>query len=100
VYADTTFSDLFDWGEVALGALPAQSSQTYEFTAFLNPAVGNAYQQAELRFDLLIGFSGGEMVNDTTISRGGGAGMQEVRTAIIESEYTFLPSWVRIETLS
>jgi len=39
-------------------------------------------------------------VNDTTISRGGGAGMQEVRTAIIESEYTFLPSWVRIETLS
>jgi len=74
VYADTTFSDLFDWGEVALGALPAQSSQTYEFTAFLNPAVGNAYQQAELRFDLLIGFSGGEMVNDTTISRGGGGG--------------------------
>jgi len=74
VYADTTFTQLFTWGEVNLGVLPAQSTKTYEFTAFLDPSVGNAYQLSELGFDLLIGFSGGETVTDNPGSGGGGGG--------------------------
>lgn len=73
VYVDTTFSEIFDWGEVDLGTLPGQSSKTYDFTAFLNANVGNPYQLTELGFDLLIGFSGGESVTDTP-PRGGGDG--------------------------
>jgi hypothetical protein len=74
LYADTTFTQLFAWGEVDLGVLPAQSTKTYEFTAFLDPAVGNAYQLSELGFDLVIGFSGGETVTDNPGSGGGGGG--------------------------
>ena len=74
VYADTTFTALFGWGEVDLGTLPAGDSKTYEFTSLLNPAVENQYQLSELGFDLLIGFSGGETITDAPPAATGGGG--------------------------
>jgi hypothetical protein len=74
VYADATFSTLFDWGEVALGTLPAASSKTYNFSAFLSPDIGNPYQLTEMGFDLVIGFSGGETITDTPPTGGTSSG--------------------------
>ena len=72
IYADTTFTALFNWGEVDLGTLAAGDSKTYDFTSLLNPTVGNEYQLSELGFDLLIGFSDGETVTDAPPTGGGG----------------------------
>ena len=71
---DNFFTELFALGEIDLGTLTADTSETYTFTAFLDPAIGNEYQLTELGFDLVIGFAGGETVTDGGGSGGSGGG--------------------------
>lgn len=76
-YFSDTFSNFFSAGEVALGTLSPNETQTYAFTASLPTSAGNAYQTKQLGFDLEIGFADGESVTDTpdtTSTRGGGGG--------------------------
>lgn len=74
VYFTGSFKDFFALPYAELGTLTGGSNRTYTFRASLPSTVGNPYQHKTLRFDLLIGFVGGQIVPDTPRGGGGGGG--------------------------
>lgn len=88
--ASTHFSGLFEAFFTAtpidLGALAPGTSRTYTFSASLPEAVGNAYQEKQLGFDLIIGFVGGGQVNDNPGGNGGGGGGGVLELSIFNEE--------------
>lgn len=68
------FESFFTATPIALGTLPPNTTKVYTFSASLAADTGNAYQEKQLGFDLIIGFVGGGTVIDTPGGGNGGSG--------------------------
>ena len=65
-----TLADFFAGGEITLSDLGPNSTTTYEFYIDVNHEAGNEHQNANISFDVVIGFLG----DDGTGGGGGGTG--------------------------
>lgn len=73
-YFAGSFRDFFARTPVALGSIAAGATRVYTFGASLPSVVGNPYQNTQLGFDLVIGWSDGSVTDTPTRSSGGGGG--------------------------
>jgi hypothetical protein len=72
-YFSGSFADFFANSPLALGSLAGGETVSYDFTASLPSDTGNAYQETQLGFDLVIGWDGGS-VDDGNNNPGGTGG--------------------------
>ncbi len=81
-YLDTTLDQFFATTPIDLGQLAPGGEQTYTFRVSFPASSGNPLMLKETKFDLSIGFLGGEQISDTPRTRtssGGGGGVRTLR---------------------
>lgn len=72
LFFDGTFKEFFNKSSVALPQLPVEGQVSVDFIATFLPTDDNDSQNESISFNLQLIFEGGEVVNDITISFGGG----------------------------
>jgi hypothetical protein len=80
-YFSGSFDEFFALSPVSLGALNPQTSTDLEYAVFFSEAAGNAFQGANMSFDVCIGFEGGQFTcadTDTNGAQNGGGTSEEV----------------------